>query len=85
VLPTDAVLLSLPTIVGLTEEVRDHAENSGRVRLFAQPALRPSPCGEIITTAWLRCGSGLTRRPQNEAATFCGEAEGDAYIRVECS
>jgi hypothetical protein len=32
VLPTDLVLLSLQTIVGLTEEVRDHAENSGRVR-----------------------------------------------------
>jgi hypothetical protein len=37
VLPTDPVLLSLQTIVGLTEEVRDHAENSGRVRLVAQP------------------------------------------------
>jgi hypothetical protein len=35
VLPTDPVLLSLQTIVGLTEEVRDHAENSGRVRLVA--------------------------------------------------
>jgi len=32
VLPTDSVLLSLQTIVGLTEEVRDHTENSGRVR-----------------------------------------------------
>jgi hypothetical protein len=37
VLPTDPVLLSLQTIVGLTEELRDHAENSGRVRLVAQP------------------------------------------------
>ena len=37
VLPTDPVLLSLQTIVGLTEEVRDQAENSGRVRLVAQP------------------------------------------------
>jgi hypothetical protein len=37
VLPTDPVLLSLQTIVGLTEEVRDHPENSGRVRLVAQP------------------------------------------------
>jgi hypothetical protein len=37
VLPTDPVLLSLQTIVGLTEEVRDHAEYSGRVRLVAQP------------------------------------------------
>jgi hypothetical protein len=37
VLPTDPVLLSLQTIVGLTEAVRDHAENSGRVRLVAQP------------------------------------------------
>jgi hypothetical protein len=37
VLPTDPVLLSLLTIVGLTEEVRDQAENSGRVRLVAQP------------------------------------------------
>jgi hypothetical protein len=37
VLPSDSVLLSLQTIVGLSEEVRDHAENSGRVRLVAQP------------------------------------------------
>ena len=36
-LPTDPVLLSLQTIVGLTEEVRDRGENSGRVRLVAQP------------------------------------------------
>jgi hypothetical protein len=36
VLPTDPVLLSLQTIVGLAEEVRDHAENSERVRLVAQ-------------------------------------------------
>ena len=36
VLPTDPVLLSLQTIVGLTEEMRDHAEHSGRVRLVAQ-------------------------------------------------
>jgi hypothetical protein len=31
------VLLSLQAIAGLTEEVRDQAENSGRVRLVAQP------------------------------------------------
>jgi hypothetical protein len=37
VLPSDPVLLSLQTIVGLAEEVRDRAENSGRVRLVAQP------------------------------------------------
>jgi hypothetical protein len=37
VLPSDPVLLSLQTIVGLAEEVRDHGENSGRVRLVAQP------------------------------------------------
>jgi hypothetical protein len=37
VLPTDPVLLSLQTIVGLIEEVRDRAEYSGRVRLVAQP------------------------------------------------
>jgi hypothetical protein len=37
VLPTDPVLLSLQTIVGLSEGVREHAENSGRVRLVAQP------------------------------------------------
>ena len=37
VLPSDPVLLSLQTIVGLTEEVRDQAENSGRVRLVARP------------------------------------------------
>ena len=37
VLPSDPVLLSLQTIVGLAEEVRDPAENSGRVRLVAQP------------------------------------------------
>jgi hypothetical protein len=36
VLPTDPVLMSLQTIVGLTEEVRDQAENSGRERLVAQ-------------------------------------------------
>jgi len=37
VLPSDSVLLSLQTIVGLTEEVCDQTENSGRVRLVAQP------------------------------------------------
>ena len=37
VLLSDPILLSLQTIVGLTEEVRDQAENSGRVRLVAQP------------------------------------------------
>jgi len=37
VLPIDPVRLSVQTIVGLTEEVRDHAENSGRIRLVAQP------------------------------------------------
>jgi hypothetical protein len=39
VLPTDPVLLSLQTIVGQSEEVRDHAENSDRVRLIAQPGV----------------------------------------------
>jgi hypothetical protein len=33
----DPVQLSLQMIVGLFEEVRDQAENSGRVRLVAQP------------------------------------------------
>jgi hypothetical protein len=33
VLPTDPILMSLQTIVGLTEATRDHDENSGRVRL----------------------------------------------------
>jgi len=37
VLPTDPVLLSLQTIVGVTEETRDHTENSGRVQLVARP------------------------------------------------
>jgi hypothetical protein len=37
VLPTDPVLMSLQTIVGLTEAVRDHLEDSGRVRFIAQP------------------------------------------------
>jgi hypothetical protein len=37
VVSTDPVLLSLQTIVGLTDEVRDHAESSGRVRLVARP------------------------------------------------
>jgi hypothetical protein len=37
VLPSDPMLLSLQTIVGLAEEVRDHAENSGNVRLVARP------------------------------------------------
>jgi len=37
VLPTDPVLLSVQTIVGLSEEVRDHGENSGRVCLVSQP------------------------------------------------
>ena len=34
-LPTDPMLLSLQTIVGLAEEECDHTENSGRVRLAA--------------------------------------------------
>ena len=29
--------ITLPTIVGLTEVVRDHAEDSSKVRLVAQP------------------------------------------------
>ena len=37
VLASGLVLLSLQTIVGLTEEVRDHGENSGNVRLVARP------------------------------------------------
>ena len=37
VLLTDPVLMSLQTIVGLTEEMRDHSEVSGRVRLVAKP------------------------------------------------
>jgi hypothetical protein len=37
VLSADPVLMPLQTIVSLTEEVRDRAENSGRVRLVAQP------------------------------------------------
>ena len=37
VLPSDPVLLSLQTIAGLTEEVRDHGETSGSVRLVARP------------------------------------------------
>jgi hypothetical protein len=36
-LPSDPVLLSLQTIVGLTEGLHDHADNSGRVRLVARP------------------------------------------------
>jgi len=36
-LPSDPVLMSLQTIVGLSEEVSDHGENSGRVRLVARP------------------------------------------------
>ena len=37
VLPGVPVLLSLQAIAGLTEEVHDHAETSGRVRLIARP------------------------------------------------
>jgi hypothetical protein len=37
VLPSDPILMSLQTIVGLTEDTCDQAENSGRVRLVAQP------------------------------------------------
>jgi hypothetical protein len=37
VLPTDPVLLSLQTIVGLTEGARESVEDSGRVRLVARP------------------------------------------------
>ncbi len=37
VLPTDPVLLSLQTILGLSEGPRDPVENSGRVRLVARP------------------------------------------------
>jgi hypothetical protein len=38
ILPSDPVLMSLQTIVGLSEEVRDHAEDSGRVRMVARPS-----------------------------------------------
>ena len=37
VLPSDPVLLSLQTIAGLTEAVRDHAETTSRGRLVARP------------------------------------------------
>jgi hypothetical protein len=37
VLPSDPVLMSLQTIVGLTEGVRDSLEDSGRVHLVARP------------------------------------------------
>ena len=37
VLPSDPMLMSLQAIAGLTEEVHDHAESSGRVRLAARP------------------------------------------------
>jgi hypothetical protein len=37
VLASDPVLLSLQTILGLSEEVRDTLEDSGRVRLVARP------------------------------------------------
>ncbi len=37
VLPTDPVLLSLQTIMGLTEGPRDPLEDSGKVRLVARP------------------------------------------------
>jgi hypothetical protein len=37
VLPSEPVLLSLQTLVGLAEEVRDRADNSGRIRFVAQP------------------------------------------------
>ena len=37
VLPTDPVLLSLQTIVGLAEEVRDSLADAGMMRLVAQP------------------------------------------------
>ena len=39
VLPSDPVLLSRQTIVGLTEEVQDNCANTGRVRLVARPGL----------------------------------------------
>jgi hypothetical protein len=37
VLPTDPIWISVQTIAGLTDKVRDHGENSGNVRLIAQP------------------------------------------------
>jgi hypothetical protein len=37
VLPSDPVLMSLQTIVGLTEEVRETSDESGRMRLVARP------------------------------------------------
>jgi hypothetical protein len=37
VLPSDPILMSLQTIVGLAEGSRDSLEDSGRVRLVAQP------------------------------------------------
>lgn len=37
VLPSDPILMSLQTIVGLTEEVLDSLEESGRARLVARP------------------------------------------------
>ena len=37
VLPSDPVLMSRQTISDLTEEVSNHGENSGNVRLVARP------------------------------------------------
>jgi hypothetical protein len=72
VLPIDPVLLSLQTIVGLSEEVRDQAENSARMRLVAQPGvvtwigwrsnmpgLQP---GSGPINYWQRSGNGARRR-----------------------
>jgi hypothetical protein len=76
---SNPVLLSLQTIVGLTEEVRDHAENSGRVRLVAQPGAvlldhvaqqyaRATTGVAIDQYCGPRCGSDAQRRGQLQVA-----------------
>jgi hypothetical protein len=52
----DPVQLSLQMIVGLFEEVCDQAENSGRVRLVAQPRAVPL---DRVAQQYARATAGL--------------------------
>jgi hypothetical protein len=54
--PADLVLLLLQAIVGLNEEVRDHAENSGRARLVVQPGAVPL---DWVAQQYARATAGL--------------------------
>ena len=74
VLPSDPVLMSLQTIVGLTEEVHDHAETSGRVRLVARPG---AVSLDRVAQQYARATTGIGDRSVVGGAAAVGRGDAD--------